>query len=102
MHKRAVPHTRRDPLHFLTRELIVRNFTSTELTDKTGDGLVAVEQEPVIVYRHIKSQYVLLTTQQFEQLNARTDQRRSQHLNDMIVTEAEQLIAQLGNSIAHA
>jgi len=41
----------------------MRNFTSTELANKTGDVLAAAAQEPVNIQRHGKARYVLLTVE---------------------------------------
>lgn len=79
----------------------MRNFSSTELANKTGDVLAAAAQEPVNIQRHGKPRYVLLTVEQFERLNAKVDQRRAVHVEDLAPDEAEQLIAQLEHSIAH-
>ena len=79
----------------------MRNFSSTELANKTGDVLAAAAQEPVNIQRHGKARYVLLTVEQFERLNAKVDQRCAIHVEDLAPDEAEQLIAQLEHSIAH-
>ena len=77
----------------------MRNFSATELANKTGDVLAAAAQEPVHIQRHGKSRYVLLSVEQFERLATTTDTRRSIHLDDMDAEEAEQLIAALEHSI---
>lgn len=79
----------------------MRNFSATELANKTGDVLAAAAQEPVNIQRHGKARYVLLTVEQFERLNAKVDQRRAVHVEDLAADEAKQLIAQLKHSIAH-
>ena len=79
----------------------MRNFTSTELANKTGDVLAAAAQGPVNIQRHGKARYVLLTVEQFERLSMRADQRRAVHVEDLAANEAEQLIAQLDHSIKH-
>ena len=55
----------------------MRNFSSTELANKTGDVLAVAAQEPVHIQRHGKSRYVLLSVEQFESLSTRADQRRA-------------------------
>lgn len=79
----------------------MRNFSATELANKTGDVLAAAAQEPVNIQRHGKSRYVLLSIEQFERLNARADQRRAVHVDDLSADEADLLIAQLEHSIAN-
>jgi antitoxin Phd len=88
-------------MYFVHKELIMRNFTSTELANKTGDVLAAAAQEPVNIQRHGKARYVLLSVEQFERLSAKADQRRAVHVEDLAVDEAEQLIAHLEHSIKH-
>jgi antitoxin Phd len=82
-------------------ELNMRNFSATELANKTGDVLAAAAQEPVNIQRHGKARYVLLSVEQFERLSMRADQRRAVHVDDLAVGEADELIAQLEHSIAH-
>jgi antitoxin Phd len=79
----------------------MRNFSATELANKTGDVLAAAAQEPVNIQRHGKSRYVLLSVEQFERLNARADQRRAVHVDDLDADEVDDLIAQLKHSIAN-
>ncbi len=50
-------------MHYSEKELSMRNFTSTELANKTGDVLAAAAQEPVNIQRHGKARYVLLTVE---------------------------------------
>jgi prevent-host-death family protein len=79
----------------------MRNFSSTELANKTGDVLAAAAQQPVNIQRHGKARYVLLSVEQFERLNTRADHRRAVHVEDLAEDEAGDLIAQLEHSIAH-
>jgi len=79
----------------------MRNFSSTELANNTGDVLAAAAQEPVNIQRHGKARYVLLSVEQFERLSMRADQRRTVHVDDLGADEADDLIAQLEHSIAH-
>lgn len=79
----------------------MRNFSATELANKTGDVLAAAAQEPVNIQRHGKARYVLLSVEQFERLSAKADQRRAVHVEDLTPNEADKLIAQLEHSIKH-
>ena len=79
----------------------MRNFSSTELANNTGDVLAAAAQEPVNIQRHGKARYVLLSVEQFERLSMRADRRRTMHVDDLAADEADDLIAQLEHSIAH-
>ena len=80
---------------------MMRNFSSTELANKTGDVLAVAAQEPVHIQRHGKSRYVLLSVEQFESLNTRADQRRVLHMDDMSGDEVHSLIAELAHSITN-
>ena len=73
---------------------MMRNFSSTELANKTGDVLAVAAQEPVHIQRHGKSRYVLLSVEQFESLNTRAAQRRTMH-------EVHSLIAELEHNITN-
>ena len=55
----------------------MREFSSTELANKTGDVLAVAAQEPVHIQRHGKSRYVLLSVEKFEELNDKADFRKS-------------------------
>jgi prevent-host-death family protein len=79
----------------------MRNFSSTELANKTGDVLAAAAQAPVHIKRHGKSRYVLLSVEQFENLSTRADQRRAMHIDDMSGDEVHSLIAELEHSITN-
>ena len=79
----------------------MRNFSATELANKTGDVLAAAAQEPVNIRRHGKARYVLLSVEQFERLSTRANQQRAVHVEDLDADEARQLIAELEHSIAH-
>lgn len=77
----------------------LRQFSSTELANNTGDVLAAAAQEPVQIARHGKPRYVVLTTERFAELQDRYDSRRSVHVDDLDDTEAANLIALLQESI---
>lgn len=77
----------------------MRNFSATELANKTGDVLAAAAQEPVSIQRHGKTRYVLLSVEQFERLDARADQRRAIHVDDLDDSEAHAMMTALIHSI---
>ena len=77
----------------------MRQFSSTELANNTGDVLAAAAQEPVQIARHGKPRYVVLTTERFAELQDRYDSRRLVHVDDLDDTEAANLIALLQESI---
>ncbi len=53
----------------------MRQFSSTDLGNKTGDVLAAASQEPVAIARHGKPRFVVLTTEKYERLNKANDPR---------------------------
>jgi antitoxin Phd len=79
----------------------MRHFSATELANKTGDVLAAAAQEPVHIQRHGKSRYVLLSVEQFERMATVSDPRRALHVDDMDISEAHAMIAELQHSIQH-
>ncbi len=77
----------------------MRQFSSTELANNTGDVLAAAAQEPVQIARHGKPRFVMLTTEQYAKLQSGHDTRRSVHVEDLDDAEAADLIARLQESI---
>lgn len=79
----------------------MRQFSSTDLANKTGDVLAAAAQGPVMIARHGKARFVVLSTEQFERLKGGHDTRRAFHVSDLDEAQAETLIGELEDSIAH-
>lgn len=77
----------------------MRQFSSTELANNTGDVLAAAAQEPIQIARHGRPRFVVLTTERFAKLQLRHDSRRSVRIDDLDDAEAASLIAQLQESI---
>jgi prevent-host-death family protein len=77
----------------------MRQFSSTELSTKTGDVLAAAAQQPVTIARHGKARFVVLTAEQFELMKRNNDSRTAVHVSDLTDIEADHLIADLQNSI---
>ena len=73
----------------------MRQFSSTELSTKTGDVLAAAAQRPVTIARHGKARFVVLSSEQFELLKRNNDSRTAIHVGDLSDSEADQLIADL-------
>ncbi len=86
-------------IHKIAMESNLRQFSSTELTNKTGDVLAAAAQRPVAIARHGKARFVVLSTEQFERLQHGIDTRRSVHVSDLNDAEAEAMIEALQESI---
>lgn len=77
----------------------MKQFSATELANRTGDVLAAAAQAPVSIARHGKARFVVLTAEQFDRLQARGDTRRAFLMTDLGDAEADSLIAGLQHSI---
>lgn len=77
----------------------MRQFSATELANKTGDVLAAAAQEPVSIARHGKARFIMLSTEQFERLTSRRDPRHAFHVSELSDDEAEKLITDLEISL---
>ncbi|MDF2143286.1 type II toxin-antitoxin system prevent-host-death family antitoxin [Paenirhodobacter sp. CAU 1674] len=79
----------------------MRSFSSTELANKTGDVLAAAAAAPVVIKRHGKARFVILSIERYDRLTAGHDTRRAFHVSDLSDAEAEELVKALEHSIAH-
>ncbi len=77
----------------------MRQFSSTELSNNTGDVLAAAAQKPIAIARHGKPRFVVLSTEQFERLQHGHDTRRAVHVSDLGDAAAADLINALQDSI---
>lgn len=77
----------------------MRQFSSTDLANKTGDVLAAAAQGPVTIARHGKARFVVLSTEQFERLKSGLDTRQAVHVSDLDDAQAATLIEELEESI---
>lgn len=77
----------------------MKQFTSTELANSTGDVLAAAAQAPVVIARHGKPRFVMLSAEEYERLRSQGDPRRAFHVSDLTDAEADKLIAELQDSI---
>ncbi|WP_299749650.1 type II toxin-antitoxin system prevent-host-death family antitoxin [uncultured Tateyamaria sp.] len=77
----------------------MKQFSSTELANRTGDVLAAAAQRPVTIAKHGKARFVVLTTEQFEAMQQSLDTRRSVHVSELDDAEASALISALQDSI---
>ncbi|MCG8433856.1 MAG: type II toxin-antitoxin system Phd/YefM family antitoxin, partial [Gammaproteobacteria bacterium] len=55
----------------------MREFSATELKNRTGDVLAAASEGPVTIARHGKARFVVLSTSQYETLANGHDTRRA-------------------------
>jgi antitoxin Phd len=77
----------------------MKQFSSTELANRTGDVLAAAAEAPIAIARHGKPRFVMLSTEQYERLRSRDETRRAFHVSDLTDAEAAKLIADLQDSI---
>lgn len=77
----------------------MKQFSSTELANATGDVLAAAAQAPVLIARHGKPRFVMLSAEEYERLRSQGDTRRAFHVSDLTDAEADKLVAELQDSI---
>lgn len=77
----------------------MREFSATDLGNRTGDVLAAASQEPVKIARHGKARFVVLTTETFEKLSSANDPRIARLTKDIPEAEGAQLLAELDRII---
>ncbi|MFD2857159.1 type II toxin-antitoxin system Phd/YefM family antitoxin [Seohaeicola zhoushanensis] len=77
----------------------MREYSSTELANNTGDVLSAAAQEAVEITRHGKPRFVLMSRERYERLIAGSDTRHAVRNEDLTDAEAGQLIAALEDLI---
>lgn len=77
----------------------MRQFSATDLANKTGDVLALAAQQPVAIARHGKRRFVVLSTEEFEALRQGKDNCTSHHVDDLTDAEADRLMTELQNSI---
>jgi prevent-host-death family protein len=76
----------------------MKQFSSTDLANRTGDVLAAAAEAPVAIARHGKPRFVMLSTERYERLRG-GETRRAFHVSDLTDAEAEKLISDLQDSI---
>jgi prevent-host-death family protein len=76
----------------------MKQFSSTDLANRTGDVLAAAAEAPVAIARHGKPRFVMLSIERYERLRGR-ETRRGLHVSDLTDAEAEKLISDLQDSI---
>ena len=77
----------------------MRQFSATDLANKTGDVLALAAQQPVAIARHGKRRFVVLSTEEFEALRQGKDSRTEHHVDDLDDAEATRLMTELQASI---
>jgi antitoxin Phd len=79
----------------------MKDYTATELANKTGDVLMAAASETVEITRHGKPRFVILSYDRYERMLKQGDPRRAVRVEDMSAAEAAELITALEDSIEH-
>ena len=77
----------------------MRQFSATDLANKTGDVLALAAQHPVAITRHGKPRFVVLSTEEFEALRQSKDNQTAHHVDDLNDAEATRLVNELQASI---
>lgn len=77
----------------------MRQFSATDLANKTGDVLALAAQQPVVITRHGKPRFVVLTKEEFEALRQSKDSQTAHHVDDLHDAEATRLVNELQASI---
>ncbi|MDF0600732.1 type II toxin-antitoxin system prevent-host-death family antitoxin [Psychromarinibacter sp. C21-152] len=73
----------------------MREYTSTDLANNTGDVLSAAAREAVEITRHGKPRFVLMSYESYERMRAGADPRRAVRVAEMDEAERAGLIAAL-------
>ena len=77
----------------------MREFSATDLGNKTGDVLAAAWQEPVTITRHGKARFIMLTTDTYNRIQRSLDPRIARRTADMPANEGAVLEAELTRMI---
>lgn len=78
----------------------MREYSATDLANKTGDVLSAAAQEEVEITRHGKPRFVLMSQERYERLVARGDTRRAVRVAEMSDVERRELLTALDAGLA--
>lgn len=73
----------------------MRQFSATDLANRTGDVLAAAARETVEIKRHGTPRFVIMSVDRFQEMMARGSFQRSIHVADMSDDEADALLAAL-------
>ena len=73
----------------------MREFSATDLGNKTGDVLAAASQEPVSIARHGKARFIMLTTDAYDRMQRSLDPRIARRTADIPADEGAALEAEL-------
>lgn len=78
----------------------MREYSATDLANKTGDVLSAAAQDAVEITRHGKPRFVIMSHDRFQRLLSSGDTRQAVRNEDLTGAEADALLDALERSIA--
>ncbi|EJZ19975.1 type II toxin-antitoxin system Phd/YefM family antitoxin, partial [Rhizobium sp. Pop5] len=61
----------------------MRQFTTADLNKQVGDVTDAASREPVVLTRHSKPRFVLMSYEHYERMRSGTDPRRAHAISEM-------------------
>ena len=73
----------------------MREFSSTDLANRTGDVLAAAARDAVRIKRHGTARFVVMSVERFEEMAERGRTQKAIHVADMSDDEADALLAAL-------
>lgn len=73
----------------------MREFSSTDLANRTGDVLAAAARDAVRIRRHGTPRFVVMSVERFEEMTERGRMQRAVHVADMSDDELDALLAAL-------
>ena len=79
----------------------MREYSATELANKTGDVLSAAAQDAVEITRHGKPRFVLMSRDRYERLVSRTSPRRAIKVRDMSDKDRRDVLGALEAELDH-
>jgi len=65
------------------RGMPMRQFTTGDLNKRVGDVTDAAAREPVVLTRHKKPRFVLMSYEHYERMRAGADSRRAYRVSEM-------------------
>ena len=63
--------------------MAIRQFTTGDLNKQVGDVTDAASREPVMLTKHRKPRFVLMSYEHYERMRTGTDPRRAYRVSDM-------------------
>lgn len=61
----------------------MRQFTTGDLNKQVGDVTDAASREPIVLTKHRKPRFVLMSYEHYERMRTGRDPRRAYHVSDM-------------------